>query len=290
MSCKHVFSWLALALMLLVPAQAWAGHGAPRPDASLVVTGTIEVTPGGDVAGYQLDQPAKLPHGITKLLGSTIPGWKFEPPQADKPDAIARAHMQLRLLATPNANGSYTVRVASAWFGTPKGRADDPRVLSYKHRQAPRYPIALVRARFSGIVELIVRIDRTGNVDKVGVLRVDLTTRGSTIAMRHARQMFAEAASDAAPHWTFKVPTAGPNANRDHWIAAIPVTFRLRGPHRARPKYGQWVAFLPGTKHLIPWLHDDAKRALANASALTSGVHLLDAPQRLHLRAPANGG
>src|SRR5690606_26049390 len=71
---------LLLCILLACGPAALAQHKAYKEvESSLFVTGTIDVTPAGEVAAYTLKQSEKLPSGIVDMVASMAPQWKFEP-------------------------------------------------------------------------------------------------------------------------------------------------------------------------------------------------------------------
>lgn len=268
--------WL-LSALLLVSASVWAAR--PEVRASLLVDGTIGVTPQGSVLAYTLKQPEALPKPVVALLARAIPHWRFEPVLRNGEPVVAKASMHIRIVARRTGNDQFELRIAGTQFGD--DRANDSVRLG--HRTPPRYPIAAVRARVTGSVYLVLRVDRDGHVDKAAAEQVNLGQTGSPGQMRAWRRMFAEASVDAAKSWTFGVPAPQDRPpGRDHWIVRVPLTYTLQeSPGRPeKPAYGAWQTYIPGPHENVPWLTPQ-ERPSEGVDALPEGSAYL-AEQPLH--------
>lgn len=279
------YGWL-LPVFLLFSASALAGK-VPA-EASMVITGSVEIAPDGSVTGYQLDKASKLPSGVKSELVRTVPTWKFEPVLVNGKAVSAKSPMSVRLTAKPMDKGHYAINIGAAWFGQYDG--SDHATISIRQRQPPPYPTALRRRHVEGVVYVAMRINRQGEVDKAAVQQIDLRTRGNQVQLRRWRKAFADASLRAAKKWTFNIPTTGKHAEDGHWLVSVPINYRLVGRlHSQRAGYGRWVAYIPGPKQLIPWLDDDQRQLSSNAAAMSGGgPHMID--QQLHLISPLAGG
>ncbi|MGH8212284.1 MAG: hypothetical protein ACREPP_03505 [Rhodanobacteraceae bacterium] len=101
--------WVFLALL---PGIAFADNLRNRVEASTVVTGWVEVAPNGSVYNYTLDQPDKLDAGVVDLIAKTIGTWEFKPILVDGKSVLAKAKMNLRVVASPIGNEQYNLRVS----------------------------------------------------------------------------------------------------------------------------------------------------------------------------------
>ncbi|SFS18792.1 TonB protein C-terminal [Dyella sp. OK004] len=255
-----------------------------RVEASMVVTGTIVVSPDGGVQSYELDKPDQLPPEVVSLIRKAAAEWRFEPVVRDGKAVAARAKMNLRVVAKHDEGSQdYTARIAGATFGD--GTSDEQ--VSFKDRHvAPRYPIRAIEARVSGTVYLIVRIDRDGKVADVSAEQVNLALVASDSELRRWREILADASIQAAREWTYNPPTSGPHAKDEYWIARLPVAFNLHQIGRpATNHYGQWQGYVPGPKEPVPWLSkyplaNDDKGSAADALA-DNNVHMLGSGLRL---------
>lgn len=270
-------SMLLCLLLFAVATTAFASDRWKDVEASMVVTGTLEVNPDGSVYAWALDQQDKLPPAVIEIVKATVPQWKFEPVTVDGKPVLAKTRMSLRIVADPINARNALIRVAGAEFGRAAGlartKAECPpgACLSYSKRYPPLYPLDMAMDRVSGTVYLVQEIGRDGRVIRQAVRQVDLRRLGGSGEMWFWRQEFAHASLAAAKDWTFHVPTTGEGATKDHWVVEVPINYRLARldqplplPHRV---YGQWDAYVPGPVHDVPWAQADAKRAASNGSA-----------------------
>ena len=281
---------LGLSCMMLSGALMAAGPAAVRKrvQASMLVTGTIDVAPNGHVAGYALDHPDKLPATVRDLLGKAIPHWAFEPVTVNGQPVIARSPMSVRVVAQPLADGRYSITVAGAAFG--HGADGSGRTLVTKHRVTPLYPREALKARVAGKVYVLVRVDRQGQVAEALARQVNLRVIAGDRDMARWREVLARAALNAIRHWTFTPPTVGKAAIAPYWQATVPVNFSLRGwgvPRaEGRPSYGQWQPYVPGPVQQAPWVD---RRMLAGSADAVPGSGLFQADPMLHLRTALGG-
>ena len=96
-----------------------AGPGAVRKqvEASMLVTGTIQIDTAGKVTTYALDQQDKLPAGVIDLIGQAVPHWTFQPVLIDGRAANVRTDMSIRVVARKIDADNYSVGIRSAGFG-----------------------------------------------------------------------------------------------------------------------------------------------------------------------------
>lgn len=279
--------WLVL-LLLLVPVAAWASGNAV--EASMVVTGAIEVSPDGSVHDYSLDHPDKLPSGIVEIVKATVPHWKFKPVMRDDKPVLAKTQMSQRIVAHPTDDQHATLRVAGAAFGrdTAQGRKSgecaNGACLTYDKRQPPSYPVAVIHEHAGGTVYVVVDVDRSGSVTQAGVKQVNLRGEGLWQLGRLRRDL-GEAVLKVVHNWTFHVPTTGDEAKKDHWIATVPVNFSINP--RPSGSYGYWDAYIPGPTQDIPWTKDETERTASNGGtdAIPDGV-VFQADSRFVLLTP----
>lgn len=244
--------WIAAVICTLSACVAWAGTGDIRKtaEATMLVTGSIDVAPDGGVYGYTLDRPEKIPSPVVDLIKNSVPGWKFQ--FAERVNAIQHATMRLRIAAKPIDDQHDALRISSANFGDTDATATDH--VTYKDRQPPRYPPEAVQARVDGTVFLLLRVNRQGQVQDVAVEQVNLGVYGRESEMHHFRTVLGGAALDAAKRWTYNLPTTGKHVLDPYWDVRIPVQFNLRP--RGMPKedtYGKWEPYIPGPHEWIPW-------------------------------------
>lgn len=275
--------WIVLALL---PGLAFAGSDSVRDrvEASMVVTGWIEVAPDGSVYQYTLDQQDKLPKPVVDIIRKTTAAWTFKPILVDGKPVLAKAKMNLRVVASPIGNGQYNLRVRGATFGD-GGSGEWP---AYSRRKPPEYPNVALRAATGGTVYLVLEIDRSGHVEQAVAQQVNLRAIGSEFDMKTLRNAFAMESIDASKRWTFKIPETGPEANAEHWTVMVPVNFNIVGQHKEG--YGEWDSYVPGPVQPIPWDQDQIASG-TSADALPSSDDAVFAPdKRFVLLTPPSPG
>jgi hypothetical protein len=269
---------LMFSMLLCSFAVSAAGPGAVRKqvESALHVTGTIDITPAGDVVAHALDQQEKLPKGIIDMAARLLPQWKFEPVSLQE-KAISRSKMNLLFVGKKRDDGNYSIELRSATFSG--GSQDESVGLAAKGRRLPNYPIGLVDAGISGTVFLIVKIGRDGKVINVDASHVNLRVIGNESQMAQWRRALAKASIEAARKWTFLPPTSGPEADKPFWFGTLPFEYLIEG--QEPPAYGKWQTYVAGPKALIPWL-DDTLMAEGNTDALTPNTfHTAGSGRRL---------
>lgn len=247
-------TFACLALVLAAPA----GARKPGPEllaqveASMVVTGTIDIEPDGTVSGYALDEPDRIPDYVAGLIGDTVPGWRFEPVQDDGRPVRARGPMSLRLLGTPLGDGGLTVSINGANFGD-GGDAAAPRS---ERMRPPVYPSGAIRANVQGDVYLLLKVGLDGAVQDVSVEQVNLRTVVEGRRAEHYRKQLADAATRASKRWRFAETAAEDAPRAGYWTFRLPVNYSIGGVYE--PRYGQWQPYFPGERHPRPeWVGRD---------------------------------
>lgn len=254
---------LAIVGMLLAGATLAAGVRAVRErvEGSMVVTGTIGITPQGAVLGYTLDHPEKLPPVVVGVIGKDVPAWTFEPVVRDGKTVAAKAKMSLRLVARPIGDDKYQVAIRSAYFG------DQSAGIKALSREQPRYPRAAIEARAAGTAYVVMRVDRTGHVADAFTQQVNMRVLAGDDELDRLRRMLADASVKALRHWTFTPADASDkNTYRD---VRVPVSYDLSawGQPRTHGGYGQWEGYVPGPLEPAPWF-DQSDMLSGGADAL----------------------
>lgn len=249
-----------LGLLLCVFCAAAGGRAAMRKqmEMSMLVTGSIDIGSDGSVSAHAVDQSAKIPPGVLRLIGHAVPQWRFEPILVDGKAVPARARMGVRVVARQQDDGTYTLGIRSASFGEEGGVEGES--VTAARMTPPHYPVAAAASNVSGTVYLVLKIGRAGAVEDVVEEQVNLTVLGTEMQMQQARRLLANAAKGAAREWEFRVPTRGEQADDPFWLARVPVEFALLdGPgnsRRDRAAYGSWQAYIPGPRTEAPWARD----------------------------------
>lgn len=255
-------AWLGCIASTVSVAATGAATGQnvrKTAEASVLVTGSLEVNPDGTLHGYTLDHPEKLPPVVVEVIGKNIVQWEFKLSASAK--EVVKSTMSLRVVAKPVADGKFNVFVQGASFGQAEANAA---TVSYKEHSAPRYPRLAVEARVSGTVYLLVRVGRDGAVMDVAAEQVNLDQYGTQADMDRFRKILADASIDAATHWTYNLPTKGTSINDPYWVVRVPVNYSLHqmGALDKVHKYGDWDVYIPGPRQTPSWI--DA--GLANQS------------------------
>ncbi|PJJ96735.1 protein tonB [Lysobacteraceae bacterium NML91-0213] len=244
---------LLAASLLALPTSALsqtARQARQEVEASMVVTGIVDIDPQGEVTAHVVDQPEKLPDYVVELVDRAVPAFRFEPLLADGSPASGQAKMSLRLVATQAGDGSMNVAIRSAHFGETYSETDATSVRS-KHLRPPQYPSSVLMAGGTGTVYLVVKVGRDGRVEDVAAEQVNLTVVGTARAMESVREALTRASISGARRWNFIPPSEGPQAERDHWVVRVPVKFHIDG--RREAGYGEWASYHPGPRTRPDW-------------------------------------
>ncbi|MBM7128641.1 energy transducer TonB [Dyella mobilis] len=253
-------------------------------EASMLVTGSIDVMPDGSVRNYTIDRPEKISPTVLSLIQKSVPNWKFEAENGTT--AVERAKMNLRLVARRTDDTHGSIAITGATFFDANAPTTDS-VHSGSKRSLPRYPPEAIAARVSGTVFLIMQVGRQGQVEQVAAEQVNLGVYGSESQMHRFRDMLADASINAAKTWTFNVPTTGKQASDAHWNVRVPVAFNLTADNASNDTYGKWQAYIPGPREYIPWVQKD-QLASQGSDAIPDGT-LAPADQPLHLTTALDG-
>jgi len=234
----------------VVDAQS-ARQARQEVEASMLVTGHVDIDLDGTVSGHVFDQPEKLPAHAINLIERAMPALRFEPVLVDGAAALARAKMSVRLVATPTGDGNMQVRIASAHFGEQYSDADRTSTRRSSLRP-PRYPMNVAQIGGKGTVYLLVKVGRDGRPQDVVAEQVNLTALGNARQMQMIRNTLSKTAIDnALKHWTFSPPEQGEEVAREYWVVRVPVEFSLNDDREAA--YGQWSAYHPGQQQRPVW-------------------------------------
>jgi hypothetical protein len=272
---------LGMGCLVLAGAASAAGPSArDRMEASMLVEGTLGVTPTGTVLAYSLDQAEKLPPAVVQTIAKAVPRWTFKPVLVDGKPVAAKAKMHLRLVASPLGDGSYRVAIRSAYFG------DESSTITRNGKGTPpRYPLDALRGRIEATVYLLLRVDREGRVADAIAQQVNLNVAGSERVLSKWREVFAEPSLRAARTWTYSA--AGPS-DPDFRVLRTPIVYHLQevnGPERHA--YGQWEGYVPGPLAVAPWF--DADTMLSGGADALPGDGTYGAPS-LSLLTPLGPG
>lgn len=237
-------------------------------EASMLVTGTIDIDQTGSVTAYQIQQAEALSKGLLDFVDRSVRGWRFEPVLVDGQAKPARAPMQLRLVLKQDGE-NYQARISGATFG----RLQEGSLARGKLRP-PRYPEEAVYKGAGGTVYLVLRVGRDGSVRDVVAEQVNLRVLDNARAMESYREMLSRAAVTTARTWMFNFPTHGEDADAQFISLRVPVDFIA--PDMPQEKVGEWYAYVPGPRQPVPWRNWDA--ALHAPDAIAAGGVYPDRP------------
>jgi hypothetical protein len=263
------------AACLLASATAFsAGPRAVRKqvEASMLVTGKLEVDTAGKVTGFTLDEKDKLPAGVVALINKAVPDWTFEPVLIDGKAMNVSTDMSIRVVAKETGDETYSIGIRSAGFGDRSGKPEErPRALSMA---PPNYPEDAVRSGVAGTVYLLVRTGRDGKVIDAVAEQVNLEVVASEKEMERWRRRLADTSIRQAARWSFIPPTEGQEARFDHWVLRVPVVFSLDDPRDRKTAYGRWQAYVPGPRQPNPWQEDEEGTGFSPDTLAPGGAYL----------------
>ena len=264
--------WVLSLLLVAAPALAGVAEVRRQVEASMLVTGSIEVGTNGAVTGYTLKQPDQLPEYVRGLIADSLPTWKFLiAPQGRDVTAPVRAPMTLRVVASQNGDGTMRIRIASASFDDDRDLPEQER-LRGQNLARPRYPREAELVGASGVVYVAVKVGRDGMVEDAAIERVNMTVVASEGDLQTWRQQLSRTTLQAARRWRFQVPVAGPGKDKPYWTVRVPVQYEFFGSKHYG--YGQWVPYVPGPVQKTPW-PQDGDGAAANDAQVPGTLQLL---------------
>ena len=278
---RHAYRTLTFLALLALIATATAATGAApesvskQIEASMLLTGTIEIEADGSVRRHSIDNEDKVPDYVLASIDKWVPAWRFKPVLVDGEAVPARATMSLRMGAEPSGDDKFSIYIAGASFGESGARATDS--VARLERKPPVFPRDVANMGGKGTVYLLLKVDRQGTVEDVVAEQVNLTAHASDPEMKRIRRRLAAAAVKRAWEWTFDAPSTGELADAEFWSVRVPVEFTYHGDKEVA--YGQWEGYLPGPRTRAPWLGDDDG---TSGDALASGdLHMVGAGPRL---------
>lgn len=250
---------LALALAVAAPAlvvspQATAQTASEvrkQAEASLVLTGFINIGTEGQVEDFLMDKRDKVEPFVASFVEKQVQAWRFEPVVRDGKAVRARTPVTVRLGAKPNAEGGHDIQLLGANFQAYDPTATDT-VTSVK-LSPPIYPKSVYNMGGRGEVLLLVKVARDGTVMDVAVEQVNMKVYGHEQRMQRMRDELSRVSLAAARKWTFRAPTTGEDKDDPFWSIRVPVNFSLSDNVVA---YGTWESYIPGPRQRAPWRDD----------------------------------
>jgi TonB family protein len=249
---------LGFVLLLLVSTAWAAGPNAVRKqtEASMLVTGTIEVGSNGEVRSHTLDQREKLPAEVATFIDRNVVEWAFTPYLHEGKPAILHNKMSILMRAQRLESGGFRMFVAAVDFAPLKQASESGTGFSAINMDPPRYPVPAARDGAVGTAYLLLKINRSGKVDDALVEQVNLRVVADESQMQRWRDMFAKSSLEAAMKWAFVPPTTGDAADDPYWTVRVPVDYAMEW--QSKPRYGRWVAYIPGPRQENPWPTDES--------------------------------
>ena len=272
---------LAAACLLASVAAFAAGPRAVREqaEASMLVTGKIQIDTTGKVTRYTLDEKDKLPAGVVRLLDQAVPNWTFEPVLIDGKAMNVSTDMSIRVVAKKASDETYSIGIRSAGFGDSSGRPEErPRALSMP---PPSYPEDAARSGVAGTVYLLLRTGRDGKVIDAIAEQVNLGVVASENVMDRWRRRLADTSIRQTRRWSFIPPTEGDEAKLDYWVLRVPVVFSLDDPHGKKTAYGRWQSYVPGPRQSNPWQENREGSDFSPDTLAPGGAYLAGSGLRL---------
>ena len=253
-----------------------------QAEASLTLTGVIDIGREGQVEGFRLDKRDKVGEGVAALLESTLRQWRFEPVQVDGTAVPARTAVRLRLLADNMSEESMQVRVVDANFGPANAsKAASTDEVKGLRLTRPEYPQRAWAMRGQGMVLLLVKVARDGTVADVVAEQTNLTSVGPARTMDLLRKTLADASVRTAKGWTFTPPTTGKYKDSEFWTVRVPVHYDIDNRDE---RYGRWSAYIPGPRQKAPWITGEDAQATGTDLLPEGGVYMVgrdDGPRLL---------
>ncbi|GAB3065474.1 hypothetical protein GCM10027214_34890 [Stenotrophomonas tumulicola] len=297
---RNPMMWaLAVAMSALLPvahADDAAKPETPRTaqqirataEASMVLTGTIDIATDGSVEKVALDRREKIDPGIVRFIERSADSWRFEPIVQGGINVPARAPMRVRVTGRTTDGGGMQVMLSDANFSNYD--PDDTESTVGLKMTPPRYPSDAFSMNAMGTVLLQLKIERDGSVGDVVAEQVNLRTVGNERMMQNMRQSLSKAAVAAARRWTFRVPTTGDHVDEPFWTVRVPVSFDISDTLRPKDDYAAWQAYIPGPRQEeAPWRTAKPEEARGSDLMPAGGVYMVGLDKGPRLLTPLGG-
>lgn len=256
-----------------------------QAEASMVLTGNIDIGTAGQVEAFRLDHREKVNPAIAGFLEDAVREWRFEQVIRDGQAVPARTPVSIRLGGRVNPDGTQRVTLLAANFQRYDPDATDE--VTRLDAPPPKYPEEVFQMGGSGDVLLLVQVGRDGRVRDVAAEQVNLRVALAEQKMRRMRDKLATISVAAARRWTFRAPTTGPLKDEASWTVRVPVKFST-GEERGQG-YGRWQAYIPGPRQQAPWRADKVLGEDAAALLPAGGVYMADSSKGPQLLTPLGG-
>lgn len=259
---KVIFGLLMATCPIFPLSAAEKAAPAPALEASMLLTGVVEVDARGVVQHYSVDGSEKLTPTLRGFVDQNIQRWRFEPLLVDGKPATVRNRMGLQLVLETQSDGNFKIGLRHASFYPADGKTTDE--LASIDMKAPVYPAQASKAGIEAEVYLVLRVGRDGRVADVVVEQVNLKSATAAYEAARWRRVFGASAAARAREWTFRPPSSGAEAGDESWTVRVPVGYAFYG----NDEYGVWKPYLPGPRQAVSWL---AEQDLGSPEALASG-------------------
>ena len=272
--------WLfALLAMAVAPVMAQSAQQVMKQaEASMVVTGHVDIDADGSLAAHHINGRADLPDYVVELVDRAAAAWRFEPLEVDGEPVAARARMNLRLVARPVGDSEYEISIANGSFGEYSDTATD-HVTRRGELTPPRYPNDMLQRSVEGTVYLVIKVGRDGSVEDVVAERVNLRAFAQEREMERMRRSFANRSINTARKWKFNPPTTGSRVDDDFWLIRIPIEYGLSDRVATG---GPWEQYVPGPHNPAPqeWFKDMPGVSDSDAQ-VAGGIQMVGGERRL---------
>ena len=272
--------WLfALLAMTAAPVMAQSAQQVKKQaEASMVVTGHVDIDADGSLAAHHINDRADLPDYVVELVDRAAAAWRFEPLEVDGEPVAARARMNLRLVARPVGDSEYEISIANGSFGEYSDTATD-HVTRRGELTPPRYPNDLLQRGVEGTVYLLVKVGRDGSVEGVVAEQVNLRTFEQEREMERMRRSFANRSINTAREWKFNPPTTGTHVDDEFWLVRVPIEYRFSNVPTTG---GPWEQYVPGPHNPGPpeWF-EDTPAASASDAQVAGTIQMVGGERRL---------
>lgn len=254
-----------------------------QAQASMVVTGSVDVEPDGTVSAMALDRQEALPPYVVDSVSKVVRGWLFEPEIRNDVAIAFRARISVRVVAVPTGDDAFAISVASASL---MGQVPKTQTVTSRRMQPPPYPMEALYRNASAVAYVLVKVGRDGRAADSAVEQVNLRGAADGKVMAMLRKEFSTSALRAARRWTFNPPSEGVHAAEPFWTVRVPVSFVMQGTEDV-DQYGQWTAYVPGPRQQASWLEGVA--ADANDALGDGEVQLVGTGPQLRTPLPPGG-
>ncbi len=265
---------------------ALAGGPGLGPDGLMTmrVDGDITIDAQGQVTQYKVTTP--VTPTIEKALDAAVRDWKFHTVEVDGQPTNARSIMRVTLAARQASSG-YAISVDNVTFrGVPEDEPLRPgevrgkegmtvgqdAVISPKSREAPKYPLAEMRAGIEGAVLVYVKLSPDGRADQVVAVQSTLyNIRGSAGKLHTMRKRLEDSAVSAIKHWRFDVRLNGKSPTAANLTTTVSVAYLSASGSEASEALGQWRVEKRSAWTAAPWLADQRAAQQIKVSDVDAG-------------------